>query len=694
MSNTLVIVESPAKAKTIGKFLGRGYTIKATMGHVRDLPRSQMGIDIENGFTPKYITIRGRGKSISELKEAARSARGVLLATDPDREGEAISWHLTQVLDIDETKPCRIEFHEITKKAVLEAVKNPRAIDMNRVNAQQARRILDRLVGYKLSPLLWKKVRRGLSAGRVQSVAVRLICDREREIEEFVPEEYWSIEATFRPRSKQEEFTGRLVEKEGKKLSIKSESDASRIIHDLEGASYEVAEIKRKERRRYPAPPFTTSTLQQEASRRFGFGSRKTMSIAQQLYEGLDIGEEGSVGLVTYIRTDSVRIAEEAIQSARSYILQKFGKDFLPPQPHHYKSKETSQDAHEAIRPTNVLREPESIKPYVTRDQYRLYKLIWERFIASQMEAAVYDVVSVDITAKDYLFRATGQTVKFMGFIVLYIEGRDDEAEEREERLPELSEGETLVLVKLNPLQHFTQPPSRYTEAMLVKALEEKGIGRPSTYAPIIDTIIKRGYVYLEDRRFRPTELGIIVVDLLKEYFPAIIDVQFTANMESQLDKIAEGESEWVRVVDEFYRPFQSSLRKAEEAMEKVVIPDKTTDELCPECGRNLVIKHGRYGEFLACPGFPECKFTKKITREIGVDCPKCGSPIVERRTKKGRKFYGCSAYPNCDFVVWNQPVAKTCPQCGEILVKKHLKGGTVYECSREGCNYREDSVS
>ncbi|NPV52255.1 MAG: type I DNA topoisomerase [Firmicutes bacterium] len=694
MSNTLVIVESPAKAKTIGKFLGRGYTIKASMGHVRDLPRSQMGIDIENGFVPKYITIRGRGKSISELKEAARGARRVLLATDPDREGEAISWHLSQLLDIDEAKPCRIEFHEITKRAILDAVANPRAIDMDRVDAQQARRILDRLVGYKLSPLLWKKVRRGLSAGRVQSVAVRLICDREREIAEFVPEEYWSIEATFRPRDRQDEFTGKLIEKEGKKLNIGSESDASYIVRDLDGAPYKVAQIKKKERRRYPAPPFTTSTLQQEASRRFGFGSRKTMSIAQQLYEGLDIGDEGSVGLVTYIRTDSVRIAGEAIQSARSYILRRFGEDFLPSQPHRYKSKEASQDAHEAIRPTDILREPDSIKPHVTRDQYRLYRLIWERFVASQMEAAVYDVVSVDITARDYLFRATGQTARFLGFMVLYIEGRDDEAEEQEERLPELSEGEDLTLVKLTPLQHFTQPPPRYTEAMLVKALEEKGIGRPSTYAPIIDTIIKRGYVNLEERRFRPTELGIIVVDLLKEYFPAIIDVQFTANMESQLDKIAEGELEWVRVVDEFYRPFQSTLRRAEEAMEKVVIPDKTTDELCPECGRNLVVKHGRYGEFLACPGFPECKFTKKITRDIGVACPKCGSPIVERRTKKGRKFYGCSAYPNCDFVVWNQPVAKNCPQCGAFLVKKHLKGGTVYECSREGCNYREDSAS
>jgi len=690
MSKSLVIVESPAKAKTIGKFLGPGYTVKASKGHVRDLPKSRLGVDVKDGYEPHYVVLKDRSDIIRELKGAVESAQGVLLATDPDREGEAISWHLTQVLGIDPGSPCRIEFNEITRPAIKAALESPRPIDMDRVNAQQARRVLDRLVGYSLSPLLWKKVRRGLSAGRVQSVAVRLICDREREIQAHVPQEYWSITAHLRSHGEGQEFPAKLVLRGGKKVEVRNESEARSILDDLAGATYQVARVTRKERRRNPSPPFTTSTLQQEAARKLGFGSRKTMQVAQQLYEGLQLGDEGSVGLVTYIRTDSVRVAVEAEQAARAFILKTYGQEFVPGHPRRYRAKATSQDAHEAIRPTAVERLPDQVKPYLTRDQYRLYKLIWERFVASQMESAVLDAMSVDVQAKGYTFRATGSRVQFPGFTLVYQEATDN-GKEDEPGLPEVREGEILTLVRLEPGQHFTEPPPRYTEASLVKALEENGIGRPSTYAPIIDTILRRGYVVLEDKRFHPTQLGFVVVDLLKQVYPQVVDVAFTADMESQLDRIAEGELDWVRVVDEFYVPFQKTVSAAEETMGRVKIPDEVTDETCPECGRPLVVRHGRFGTFLGCQGYPECTFTKKIVRSTGVNCPECGAEVVERRTRKGRKFYGCSRYPDCRFTTWYTPVKATCPKCGAFLVKRG-RGGGLRACVRETCDYREEA--
>ncbi|MFZ5924524.1 MAG: type I DNA topoisomerase [Bacillota bacterium] len=688
MSKSLVIVESPAKAKTIGKFLGAGYTVKASQGHVRDLPKSKLGVDVEDRYEPHYTTIKDKMDIVRDLKGAVEKASGVLLATDPDREGEAISWHLTQVLGIDPGKPCRIEFNEITQAAVNAALQKPRPIDMDRVMAQQARRVLDRLVGYKLSPLLWKKVRRGLSAGRVQSVAVRLICDREKEIEGHVAEEYWSITAHLRSQDRAREFSAKLALRAGKQLEIHSSDEVEAILRDLDGVTYKAIKVSRKERRRNPAPPFTTSTMQQEASRRFGFGARKTMSIAQQLYEGLQLGDQGSVGLVTYIRTDSVRVASEAEHAVRSFIGEKYGKDYLPDRPRRYRAKATSQDAHEAIRPTSVGRLPDDVKPHLTRDQYRLYRLIWERFVASQMESAILDVMSVDVEAKDYLFRASGSRVKFPGFAVLYQEGSDN-GKEDDTYLPEVREGEVLTCVRLDPAQHFTEPPPRYTEATLVKALEENGIGRPSTYAPIIDTILKRGYVVLEEKRFRPTQLGFVVVDLLKQVYPKVVDVAFTAGMESQLDEIAQGKLDWVKVLDEFYLPFQETVNAAEEGMGRVKIPEEVTDETCPKCGRHLVVRHGKFGTFLGCQGYPECTFTKKTTRSTGVACPECGAEIVERKTKKGRKFYGCTKYPDCRFTTWYAPVKQTCPKCGAFLVRRGGKSGHL-ACVRETCDYRE----
>ncbi len=690
MSKSLVIVESPAKAKTIVKFLGTGYTVKASKGHVRDLPKSKLGVDIQDGYEPHYVTLRDRGDIIRELKSSVESASGVLLATDPDREGEAISWHLAQVLGIDPEGPCRIEFNEITRHAIKAALESPRPIDMDRVNAQQARRVLDRLVGYSLSPLLWKKVRRGLSAGRVQSVAVRLICDREKEIQAHVPEEYWSITAHLRSEAEGRGFVAKLALRAGKKLEIRSEGEARSILSDLDGATYTVARVTRKERRRNPAPPFTTSTLQQEASRRLGFGSRKTMQVAQQLYEGLPLGDEGSVGLVTYIRTDSVRVALEAEQAARAFIGKTYGQDFVPAHPRRYRAKTTSQDAHEAIRPTSLERLPDKVKSHLTRDQHRLYKLIWERFVASQMESAVFDVMSVDVQARGYTFRATGSRVKFPGFILVYQEATDNGKEE-EPSLPEVREGESLALERLEPAQHFTEPPPRYTEATLVKALEENGIGRPSTYAPIIDTILKRGYVLLEEKRFHPTQLGFVVVDLLKQVYPQVVDVAFTAGMESRLDKIAEGALDWVKVIDEFYVPFEKTVSAADESMGRVKIPEEVTDEKCPECGRPLVVKHGRFGTFLGCQGYPECTYTRKIVRSAGVKCPECGAEVVERRTKKGRKFYGCSRYPECRFTTWYTPVKAGCPKCGAFLVRRGGKGGFL-ACVRETCDYRREA--
>ena len=692
MPKSLVIVESPAKAKTIGKFLGPGYMVKASKGHVRDLPKSKLGVNVKGGYEPQYVVIKDRDDIIRDLRSTMESAEGVLLATDPDREGEAISWHLAEVLGIDPGEPCRIEFNEITRSAIEAALGRPRPIDMHRVNAQQARRVLDRLVGYSLSPLLWKKVRRGLSAGRVQSVAVRLVCDREKEIEAHVPQEYWSITAHLRPSGGGPEFPAKLVLRAGKKIEVRNEGEAKSILDDLAGAAYQVVRVVRKERRRNPAPPFTTSTLQQEASRRLGFGARKTMQVAQQLYEGLPLGDEGSVGLVTYIRTDSVRVAVEAEQAARAFIAKEYGSEFVPDHPRRYRAKATSQDAHEAIRPTSVSRLPDQVKPHLTRDQYKLYKLIWERFIASQMESAVVDAVSVDVQAKAYTFRATGSRIVFPGFILVYQEATDNADKEDEASLPELSEGDALALVRLEPAQHFTEPPPRYTEASLVKALEENGIGRPSTYAPIIDTILRRGYVVLEDKKFHPTQLGFVVVDLLRQVYPQVVDVAFTAEMESQLDKIAEGELDWVRVVDDFYVPFSRTVSAAEENMGRVKIPDEVTDEKCPKCGRPLVVKHGRFGTFLGCQGYPECTFTKKMVRLAGVKCPDCGADVVERRTKKGRKFYGCSRYPECRFTTWYTPAkGTTCPKCGAFLVKRG-RGTGVLTCVRETCDYREEA--
>lgn len=688
MAKSLVIVESPAKAKTIGKFLGSRFLVKASMGHIRDLPKSQFGVDIENNFAAKYINIRGKGDLIKQLRSEANKANKVYLATDLDREGEAISWHLAELLKLDKTSPCRIEFNEITKEAIKESIKKPRPIDLDKVNAQQTRRILDRLVGYKLSPLLWKKVKKGLSAGRVQSVAVRLICAREDEIAKFQPEEYWSITACLQAKGKS--FSAKLQQKNGKKLEIKNKTETEEILADLKDAQYVVQKLKKSERKRNPAPPFTTSTLQQEASRKLGYTAKKTMRIAQQLYEGLEVGDEGSVGLITYMRTDSTRISAQAQEDARNFIENKYGKNYLPSSPRQYKAKEQAQDAHEAVRPTGVLREPIKIKDYLSRDQYRLYKLIWERFLASQMAPALLETLTVDIKAKEYIFRATGSIVLFDGFTVLYVEGEDDVEKQEDGLLPKLTEGQILQLIRLEDKQHFTQPPPRYTEATLVKALEEKRIGRPSTYAPIIDTIQERGYVILEEKRFHSTQLGQIVNYLLVKHFPGIMNIEFTAQMEDYLDKIAEGKLSWQNVLEEFYHPFAKTLDKAETEMEQIEVKDEVTDQLCEFCGRNMVIKQGRYGKFLACPGFPDCRNTKAILKEVGVPCPLCEKPLVERKTKKGRKFYGCSDYPQCSFITWDLPTKEKCPQCGAVLLLAQGKRGKTdrHYCSQKDCGY------
>ncbi|SHM10160.1 DNA topoisomerase-1 [Caldanaerovirga acetigignens] len=690
MAKSLIIVESPAKAKTISRFLGKEYKVVASMGHVRDLPKSQLGIDIENGFMPRYITIRGKGPLIENLKKEAAKVKNVLLATDPDREGEAISWHLAHLLELPLESPCRVEFHEITKNAVSESLRHPRKIDMNLVDAQQARRILDRLVGYKISPILWRKVKGGLSAGRVQSAAVRMICDREKEIDEFVPEEYWTIEAELACQNGGNVFLAKLHSRGDEKLNLKDRNAVEKIVADLQKEIFTVVEVKKGERRRNPSPPFTTSTMQQEAARKLGFTAKKTMMVAQQLYEGLDIEGEGTVGLVTYIRTDSTRISEQAQKEAREYILKNYGTEYIGSGSLAQKSKKNIQDAHEAIRPTSVFRHPESIKNSLTADQYKLYKLIWERFIASQMAPAVYDTVSAEIKAGEYIFKASGSTLKFSGFMAVYTEGADEETEREEGLLPELTAGQTLVLLQIKPEQHFTQPPPRYTEAMLVKALEERGIGRPSTYAPIIDTIQKRGYVKKEKGRFKPTELGQIVTEILKEYFSDIVDLDFTAEMESQLDKVESGEENWQRIVEEFYRPFKEKLRIAEEKIEEVKIEDEVTDEKCEICGRNMVIKRGKYGEFMACSGFPECRNTKPLIEQLGVKCPKCGGDIVVRKSKKGRKFYGCSNYPDCDFVLWDPPSEIPCPRCGSLMVEKTVRNEKVAVCINPECGYKK----
>ncbi|SME93775.1 DNA topoisomerase-1 [Paenibacillus barengoltzii] len=689
MADSLVIVESPAKAKTIGKYLGSKYIVKASMGHVRDLPKSQIGVEVENDFSPKYITIRGKGSVLKELKDASKKVKKIYLAADPDREGEAIAWHLAHVLDVDEKDTCRVVFNEITKQAVRDAFKNPRPINMDLVNAQQARRILDRLVGYKVSPLLWKKIKKGLSFGRVQSVAVKIILDRENEISEFVPEEYWSITAKLKTGGSS--FEAKFHQYKGEKIELKNEQQVQEILKSIEKAKFSVVDVKEKERLRHPAAPFTTSSLQQEAARKLNFRAAKTMSIAQQLYEGVDLGKEGTVGLITYMRTDSTRIATSAQEEAKQYILDKFGEAYAPETPRQYSKKAASaQDAHEAIRPTSAMRDPESVKEFTTRDQYRLYKLIWDRFMASQMTSAVLDTMSVDIAAGEATFRAVGSKIRFPGFMKVYVEGNDDgNANEDDKFLPPLAKGEELAKESIEPKQHFTQPPPRYTEARLVRTLEELGIGRPSTYAPTLETIQKRGYVAIEDKKFVPTELGELLIEQTEQFFPEILDVEFTAHMEEDLDHVEEGSEDWVRVLSEFYKSFEKRLRVAEEEMREVEIEDEVSDEICEKCGRPMVYKLGRFGKFLACSGFPECRNTKPIVKDIGVTCPKCKEGhVVERRSKKGRVFYGCDRYPECDFVSWDKPSPKPCPKCGSMLVEKRNKQGGKLQCT--SCDYVE----
>lgn len=688
MADSLVIVESPAKAKTIGKYLGSKYIVKASMGHVRDLPKSQIGVEVENDFSPKYITIRGKGSVLKELKDASKKVKKIYLAADPDREGEAIAWHLAHALDMDETETCRVVFNEITKQAVKDAFKTPRKINMDLVNAQQARRILDRLVGYKISPLLWKKVKKGLSAGRVQSVAVKIIMDRENEISAFVPEEYWSITAKLKTGASS--FEAKFHQLRGEKLELKNEEQVNGILKSIEGAAFKVSEVKEKERLRHPAAPFTTSSLQQEAARKLNFRAAKTMSVAQQLYEGVDLGKEGTVGLITYMRTDSTRIAESAQTEAKEYILAKYGEKYAPDSPRQYSKKAAgSQDAHEAIRPTSAMRDPESVKSFMSRDQYRLYKLIWERFMASQMSSAVLDTLSVDIAAGDVTFRAVGSKIRFHGFMKVYVEGNDDGTTDDDKYLPPLEVGDQLETEGIEPKQHFTQPPPRYTEARLVKTLEELGIGRPSTYAPTLETIQKRGYVAIEDKKFMPTELGELVIEQMEQFFPEILDVEFTAHMEEDLDHVEEGSEDWVRVLSDFYESFEKRLEVAEEEMKEIEIEDEVSDEICEKCGKPLVYKLGRFGKFLACSGFPDCRNTKPIVKDIGVSCPKCKEGhVVERRSKKGRIFFGCDRYPECDFVSWDRPSPKPCPKCGGLLVEKRNKQGGKLQCT--ACDHVE----
>jgi len=687
VSKTLVVVESPAKAKTIEKFLGKNYIVRASMGHLRDLPKSQFGVNVEQDFEPKYINIRGKGDLIKALKEAAKSADKIYLATDPDREGEAIAWHLAHILSIDPSRACRIEFNEITKSAIQNAVKHPRPLDVSKIDAQQGRRILDRIVGYKLSPLLWRKVRKGLSAGRVQSVAVRLICDREKEIQAFVPEEYWTVTAKLREKLKSPIFDAELITIEGQKAQITNEQQAMVIKAHLEENEFNVMEVKKRERRRNPMPPFTTSSLQQDASRKLGFTSRKIMMLAQQLYEGLEIGKSGHIGLITYIRTDSNRVAESAQTEARTFITAKYGTEYLPEKAPVYASKKNAQDAHEAIRPTSVELPPESVVAHLSKDQFKLYSLIWDRFIASQMAAAIYDTLTIEIKAGQYGLRATGSHLKFAGFMAVYTESREGDDQEKDVDLPELVAGQILKMVKILPKQHFTQPPPSYTEASLVKMLEEKGIGRPSTYAPIIDTIVSRGYVEKIEKKFQPTELGCLVVDLLKQYFENIVDVEFTANMEDRLDDVAEGEIPYKQVLRDFYQPFADTLAHAEEEIGQVELPVEVSDIQCEACGRFMVVKKGRFGSFLACPGFPACRNTKAIVKDTGVTCPKCQGAIIERRTKRGKAFYGCQRYPECDYVTWDTPLKEVCPTCGTFMVRRGFKkGGSASVCGNPAC--------
>ena len=691
--SNLVIVESPAKAKTIGKYLGPGYEVKASMGHVRDLPKSKLGVDVEHGFALDYQPIKGKEEVIDELKKAARKSDKVYLATDPDREGEAISWHLKEMLGIPDDKTYRVTFNEITKKVVNDSIAHPRAIDMDLVNAQQARRVLDRIVGYQISPLLWKKIRRGLSAGRVQSVATRLVAEREEEIRAFVPQEYWTLEVTLdRVAPNQGSFKTQFYGRE-KKMELKSQEDVDQVLAAIRTAPFSVSKIKRQDKNRAPAPPFITSTLQQEASRKLNMTPRRTMSIAQQLYEGVDIEGEGTVGLITYMRTDSLRLSDEAVAAARAFAGARYGQEYLPEAPRQFKAKAGAQDAHEAIRPSNVALTPENVRKSLTQEQYRLYKLIWSRFLACQMASAVYDSVNIEVTSAGYTFRASRSEVKFPGFLAVYEEGKDEEGGEIQTRLPNLQEGEPLTLGETKPEQKFTQPPTRYTEATLIRALEEKGIGRPSTYAPTISTIMAREYVVKDGKYLHTTPLGEVVTTLMKDKFHDIVDYAFTADMEGRLDKVESGEENWKKLLGDFYQDFHQELVQAEKDLDgtRIKVPDEVSDEVCDVCGRQLVVKSGRFGRFLACPGFPECTFTKPIVIQMPGKCPKCGGRILKKTSRNGYTYYGCEYNGNklgraCDFMTWDVPVKETCPECGWTMFKKSGRGFKKPFCINEAC--------
>jgi len=688
MGQNLVIVESPAKAKTIQKYLGKNYIVEASMGHVRDLPKSKLGVDIEDNFNPKYITIRGKGELVSKLRKLAKKADKVYLATDPDREGEAISWHLANLLKIDEESKCRIVFNEITKTAVKGSIKAARKINIKLVDAQQGRRILDRLVGYEISPILWRNVKWGLSAGRVQSVALKLICDKENEIKAFIPKEYWSVDCVMNKNSKN--FAIKLNSKNGKKIEIADEVQANEIVRDLKNGDFQVKAIKKGKKNKNPLPPFITSTLQQDAGRKLNFMTKRTMSIAQGLYEGVDIKGHGTVGLITYMRTDSVRIADEAQKSALEYIEENYGKEYLPETPRVYKGKKNIQDAHEAIRPTYIEISPEVAKGSLTPEQFKLYSLIWKRFMASQMATCILNTNSIDIINGEYKFKASGSIVEFDGFMKLY--EYVIEEEENSVLLPILEEGEMLKSNSIDKAQHFTQPPARFTEASFVKLMEEKGIGRPSTYVPTISTLLGRDYVNREKKNLVPTELGFIVNNIVSEYFEQIVDVDFTAEMEKNLDHVEEGTDEWRRVVEEFFGPLKIAIDKAEKEVSKVVIEDKVSDVPCDKCGKMMVIKRGRYGNFLACPGYPECKNAKPIVETLDVLCPECGKNIVVKKSKRGKKFFGCSGYPECKFVSWNEPVKEKCPTCNSNMVKRYSKkSGNYVECTSKECDYKKE---
>lgn len=693
--NTLVLVESPTKAKTIERYLGKGYVVKASMGHLRDLPKSQFAIDVDNNFEPKYINIRGKGALIKELKKEASKADKVYLASDPDREGEAIAWHLAHIFDIDASSDCRIVFNEITKGAIQAAVKEPHPINIDRVDAQQARRMLDRIVGYKLSPLLWRKVRKGLSAGRVQSVTVKLICEREDEILNFVSVEYWTI-GTKLKKGKSPQFEAELAQIDGKKVDINNGQDAAKVQAKLEGCQWLVDDVKNRQRVRKATAPFTTSSLQQDAARKLGFTSKRTMMVAQQLYEGIDLGRKGPVGLITYMRTDSTRISDQAMGEAKEYILTNFGDSYYPAKANVYQAGKKAQDAHEAIRPTSVMLSPQSIEKYLSKDQFKLYQLIWQRFVASQMVPAVFDLISVAIKNKqqkkdkEYILKATGSKLKFPGFMAVYA---GVEANEKDVVLPDLAVGDEVKLAKVEPVQHFTEPPARYNDASLVKVLEDEGIGRPSTYAPIIETILARGYVQRVNKSFQPTELGRIVVEMLKEYFKDIVDVKFSAELENKLDNIAEGTVDKTDLLREFYGPFSETLEKADEAIGHVELPVEVSDVPCDVCGRMMVVKQGRYGKFLACPGFPDCRCTKPLLKDTGLNCPKCGGSIVERKTRRGKSFYGCKNYPGCDFATWDVPQTEKCPECGALQLKHYYRNGRgIVYCSNAACKTRENN--